>query len=129
MTLDDGTVASVNTTDDVIETAPGVTPVPGHQARTWTFLKITEDATTVAHSLVSWDPDDPADYLVAGWWAQFPDQKPPLSFRDSERFAIIDGPELDHGVRAAVAGRRDGHVHGSGRGALRIRGRERLGRE
>ena len=26
-------------------------------------------------------------------------QKPPeLSFRDSERFAIIDGPELDHGV-------------------------------
>ena len=98
VTLDDGTVASVNTTDDVIETAPGVTPVPGHQARTWTFLKVTEDATTVAHSLVSWDPADPADYLVAGWWAEFPDQEPPLSFRGSERFAIIDGPELDHSV-------------------------------
>ncbi len=99
VTLDDGTEASVKTPDDVIETLPGMTPVLGHQARTWTFLKITDDATSVAHSLVSWDPDDPADYLMAGWWARFPGQKPPdLSFRESERFAIIDGPELDHGI-------------------------------
>ncbi|MCY4381987.1 MAG: hypothetical protein OXE44_02415 [Nitrospinae bacterium] len=98
VTLDDGTEASVNTTDDVIGVQPGMTPVPGHQARAWTFLKITDDATSVAYSLVSWDPDDPADYLVAGWWAEFPDQKPPLSLRGSERYAIIDGPALDHGV-------------------------------
>ena len=94
----DGTVASVNTTDDVIDVQPGVTPVPGHQARAWTFLKITDDATSVAHALVSWNPEDPADYLMAGWWALFPDQKPPVSFEDFKPFAIIDGPELDHGV-------------------------------
>ena len=98
VTLDDGTEASVNTTDDVIGVQPGMTPVPGHQAQAWTFLKITDDATSVAHALVSWDPDDPADYLVAGWWAEFPDQKPPLSLRGSERYAIIDGPSLDHSV-------------------------------
>ena len=99
VTLGDGTKVSVNTTDDVIEVLPGVTPVPGHQARVWTFLKATEDGTSLAHSLVSWDPDDPSDYLMAGWWAYFPDQQPPeLSLRDSEQFAIIDGPELDHGV-------------------------------
>ena len=99
VTLDDGTVASVNTTDDVIETLPGATPMPGHQARAWTFLKVTEDDTSVAHALVSWDPGNPADYLMFGWWAQFPDQHPPdLSFKESIRYAIIDGPELDHGI-------------------------------
>ena len=94
----DGTEESVNTTDDVIGVQPGVTPVPGHQARALTFLKITDDATSVAHALVSWDPDDPANYLVAGWWARFPDQEPPLSFEDFMPFGIVDGPELDHGV-------------------------------
>ena len=98
VTLPDGNVASVNTTDHVYDVQPGVTPVPGHQARAWTFLKITDDATSVAHALVSWDPDDPADYLMAGWWAEFPDQKPPVSFEDFTPFAIIDGPEIDHGV-------------------------------
>ena len=97
--LADGTEVSVNTTDDAIESVPGTTPVPGHQARAWTFLKVTEGGTSVAHSLVSWDSDDPGDYLMAGWWAQFPDQNPPdLSFRDFNPFAIIDGPALDHGV-------------------------------
>ena len=98
VSLDDGTEVSVNTTDDVIEALPGATPMPGHQARTWTFLKVTED-TSVAHALLSWDPDNPEDYLVFGWWALFPDQQPPeLSFRESVQYALIDGPELDHGV-------------------------------
>ena len=97
--LDDGTEVSVNTADDVIEALPGVTPLPGHRARAWTFLKVADNDTSVAHALLSWDPDDPADYLVFGWWALFPDQQPPeLSFRDSVRYAIVDGPEIDHGV-------------------------------
>lgn len=103
VTLDDGTVASVNTTDDVIQSAPGVTPVPDHQAQTFTFLKVKTDGTSLAHSVLSWDPDNPADYLMFGWWAEFPDQHPPrLSLRDSERFAIVDGPELDHGIMPEV---------------------------
>ena len=99
--LKDGTETSVNTTDHVFDVQPGMTPVPGHQARAWTFLKITDDATSVAHALVSWYPDDPADYLMAGWWAEFPGQKPLLSFEDPrlELFALIDGSALDMASR------------------------------
>lgn len=99
VTLDDGTTATVNTADDLIEARPGATPVPGHRAWAGTFLKETPAGTSVAHSLLSWDPEDPADYIVFGWWTQFPGQHPPgLSFEDSEQYALIDGPELDHGV-------------------------------
>ena len=96
VTLEDGSEVSVNTTDDAVETRPGVTPIPGHQAQNWTFIKDEEDGTSVAYALVSWDSDEPADYLMAGWWAQFPDQHyPDLSFRESVQYAIVDGPELD----------------------------------
>ena len=99
VTLDDGTEISVNTADDVHEALPGATPVPGHQARAWTFLKETDDGTSVAHSLLSWNPDDPTDYLMFGWWALFPDQRlPNLSLAESVRTALVDGPELDHGI-------------------------------
>ena len=96
--LEDGTEISVNTTDDVIEELPGATPMPGHQAKAWTFQKVTED-TSIAHALVSWNPDDPGDYIMFGWWALFPDQQPPaLSFEGSVQYGIVDGPEIDHGV-------------------------------
>lgn len=96
-TLDDGTEVSVNTTDDVYQTLPGVTPMPGHEARAWTFLKVEGGDTAIAHALLSANPDDPTDYLVFGWWAYFPGQTPPVSFEGEQRFALIDGPELDHG--------------------------------
>ncbi len=96
LTLQDGSEASVNTTDDAIGTRPGETPIPGHEARDWTFLKDVETGTTLAHALVSWNPGSPADYLMAGWWIQFPGQHlPELSLADSEQYAIVDGPEID----------------------------------
>ncbi len=45
---------------------------------------------------MSWDPVNPADYLMAGWWAEFPGQHPPeLSFADYTGSTIVDGPEID----------------------------------
>ena len=94
--LEDGRRVSVNTLDDAVGTRPGVTPIPGHRARSWTFVKETGDGTSVAHALVSWDADAPADYLMAGWWAEFPGQRlPELSFADSVQYALVDGPEID----------------------------------
>lgn len=94
--LEDGSEASVNTADDAVATRPGSTPLPGHQARDWTFIKDVKRGTSVVYALVSWDPENPADYLMAGWWAQFPGQHlPELSFRDSIQYAIVDGPETD----------------------------------
>ena len=99
LTLDDGTEASVRSDEDLIGITFAPTPMPGHLARALTFLKETEAGTSVAHALLSWDPDDPADYLAFGWWVHFPDQHPPdLSFEEVDDYIIIDGPELDHGV-------------------------------
>ena len=99
VSLDDGTEASVNTTEDVIEVLPGGTPMPGHRAQAFTFLKVAGDDTSLAHALLSWDPDNPSDYLAFGWWAQFYDQQPPaLSLAEADGYAIVDGPELDHRV-------------------------------
>ena len=96
LTLEDGTEVSVNTTHDAVATEPGASPIPGHRARNWTFVKDADIGTSVAYALLSWDPADPADYLMAGWWAQFPGQHlPDLSFRDSIQYSIVDGPELD----------------------------------
>ena len=97
VTLEDGREVSVNTADNAVRTRASATPIPGHQAREWTFVKNKEDGASVAYALVSWDGDDPADYLMAGWWAEFPDQKfPDLNFRESRQYAIVDGPEIDH---------------------------------
>ena len=99
VTLDDGTEASVNTDEDVVEVLPASTPMPGHQARAITFFKVKKEGTSLSHALLSWNPDNPADYLVFGWWAEFAGQHPPvLSLVGSERWAIVDGPELDHGI-------------------------------
>ena len=96
LTLEDGREVSVNTADDAVDSRSAATPLPGHQARDWTFIKDREDGTSIAYALVSWDGDDPADYLMAGWWAEFPGQHlPNLSFRDSIQYAIVDGPEID----------------------------------
>ena len=47
---------------------------------------------------MSWDGDAPADYLMAGWWAEFQGQQyPDLSFEDTIAYAIVDGPEIDPG--------------------------------
>ena len=96
LTLEDGTDVSVNTAEDAVKTTVKSTPIPGHQARDWTFVKEGEKDTAVAYALVSWDSADPADYLMAGWWAHFHDQLlPDLSFANSSQYAIVDGPELD----------------------------------
>ena len=103
LSLEDGTEASVHTSDDLIGNVAAQTPLPGHRARALTFHKETEVDTSVAHALLSWDPDNPADYLVFGWWAQFPDQHvPDLSFAESEQYVIIDGPEIDHDIAPQV---------------------------
>lgn len=47
---------------------------------------------------MSWDRDDPSDYLSAGFWIHFPDQRwPNLEYYTPNRsvYLFIDGPELD----------------------------------
>ena len=96
LNLQDGLPVSVNTLDDAESTESFETPIPGHRAQAWRFLKDEDHGTSLAYAAVSWDPDDPSDYLMAGWWAYFPDQHPPeLDPFDAVEYSIIDGPEFD----------------------------------
>lgn len=45
--LEDGSEASVNTADDAVLTGAGSTPIPGHQARDWSFVKDVKRGTSV----------------------------------------------------------------------------------
>ena len=128
LTLEDGTDVSVNSADDAVDTQPAGTPIPGHQARTWTFVKDADIGASVAHGLVSWDPADPADYLMAGWWAQFPGQSyPDLDFAESIRYAIVDGPEIDSEFPPLLPVEGQATYVGQGGGLYSYEARERLG--
>lgn len=56
----------------------------------------------MAHSLFSWDPENPAEWIGCSWWTQFPGQHlPDLSFEEARHRALINGPASDHGVGPA----------------------------
>lgn len=96
VTPKDGSSLSVNTLDDSVSAASVDTPIPGHRGREWNFLKEEKHGTSVVTATVSWDHDNPADYLMAGYWAYYPGQHPPeLDPLDTEEYAILDGPEID----------------------------------
>ena len=95
LVLGDGEFRTVHSLTDVFAERPFETPIPGHDGKALTFLKIHEGGTSVAHAALSWDAEDPKDYLMAGWWAEFPGQHPShLSLASSERYSIVDGPEI-----------------------------------
>ena len=94
--LEDGREVSVNTEDDAVSTGTEPSPLPGHQARYWRFVQQEPEGTSYVYALVSWNGDDPADYLMAGWWAHFDGEQPPdLTYGNLYEYSILDGPELD----------------------------------
>lgn len=97
--LQDGREVSVNTEEDAVSTEHEETPIPGHRANAWSFAKEEPEGTSYVYAAVSWDGDDPADYLMAGWWAHFNGEQPPdLTYGNLEEYAILDGPEIDPAV-------------------------------
>ena len=71
--------------------------VPNRAGRNWTLVKATTEETSFVYALMSWDNDNPTDYLAIGYWLRFPSPLawpfPPLS--EAERRPFFDGPELD----------------------------------
>ncbi|MDE0174397.1 MAG: hypothetical protein OYH76_17465 [Defluviicoccus sp.] len=94
LTLPDIGDRSVDETDGNIRGRPAA-PIPGHAAEEWDFFKQTAEGTSEAFALVSYDADDPADYLMMGWWLEFPDQWRDRTLAGSVPAAIVDGPEID----------------------------------
>ena len=75
-----------------------VPAILNHAGRRWTLGKTTATHTSLVYAVVSWNDDNPTDYLAAGWWLRFPGRysfRRGLSLADAEGDAFIDGPELD----------------------------------
>ncbi|MDE0341513.1 MAG: hypothetical protein OXI82_05225 [Nitrospinae bacterium] len=90
----------LSTRDDAESEFEFPTEMPGHVGRGWTLLQRGgggEDPF-MGYAIVSWNPDDPSDYLTAGWWFQFRNQQFPdvdPYHDDTLAFLFIDGPEID----------------------------------
>ena len=70
-------------------------PIPGFVSREWLLTENRHDGKTMLYVTVSWDDDNPADYLAAGWWLHYPPGASVREFESAERGVFIDGPELD----------------------------------
>ena len=94
----DGTRIRLNTLRDGESTAPYPPDIPGYSGRSWTLLKAGADSTSMGYAVVSWNDDDPTDYLSAGRWIHFDNQRYPdidPFHPDSTFYIFIDGPETD----------------------------------
>lgn len=94
----DGTRVRLSTLRDAESTGPFATDMPGHEGRAWTLLQKNEGDTFLGYAVVSWNKEDPGDYLAAGWWMHFANQRYPdidPYHEDTQIYSYIDGPEID----------------------------------
>ncbi|MCY4393773.1 MAG: hypothetical protein OXC10_01370 [Rhodospirillaceae bacterium] len=93
----DGGKEKFNSLRDEWYSFPWAPFIPNHAGRRWALVKTLTEGISLAYVLVSWDNDDPSDYLAAGYWLHFPGatrlRNLPLSQADVSAF--VDGPEID----------------------------------
>ncbi len=88
----------VVTSDDhlVISRLTESSPLPDHtHLRDGLLINYDTDETTVAYVAVSWDNNDPTDYLAGGYWLHFSGDVLGSNFTVDEAGAFVDGPEID----------------------------------
>ena len=68
---------------------------PNHSSREWLLTDNHYDGRVLLYAVVSWNDDDPGDYLAAGWWLIYPPDVPFWNFEAAARGVYLDGPELD----------------------------------
>ena len=89
----DGATLKLNTLRDAIATEAFRSLIPNQSGRSWVLRNAAYDSTSLVYAVVSWDNNDPTDYLAAGWWVHVPlDTNDPASV---QRAVFIDGPEID----------------------------------
>ena len=68
---------------------------PGHSSREWLLAENHYDGRVLLYAVVSWNNEDPDDYLAAGWWLTYPPDVPYWKFESATRGVFLDGPELN----------------------------------
>ena len=92
---EDGTIYTINTATDAVAQQDFTSNIPGNTGQAWLMMKREPDKTQLAYAIVSWDEDDPADYLSGGWWYLYPGHPDQFNlFGEEDGFHFIDGPEL-----------------------------------
>ena len=68
---------------------------PNHSSREWLLSDNHYDGRVLLYAVVSWNDDDPGDYLAAGWWLIYPPDVSIWDYESATRGVYVDGPELD----------------------------------
>ena len=73
--------------------------IPNHVGRNWWLVKTATEGTSIVYAGVSWDNDDPTDYLALGYWIHFPGEHPGyrwnFNLAQARYTPFFDGPEFD----------------------------------
>ena len=73
-----------------------ISPLPDHTyLGDGLLVDYDTDETTLTYVAVSWDNDDPTDYLAGGYWLHFSGDVLGSNFRADDAGAFVDGPEID----------------------------------
>ena len=98
---EDGGTESFSTARDMeYSTIWSRTFIPNHAGRAWWLMKTSTEGTSFVYAVVSWDNDDPSDYLALGYWLHFPGERPDGYFwrftpENAKNYPFFDGPEFD----------------------------------
>ena len=68
----DGKTLKVNTLRDSVDTDVFRPAIPNQSGKSWVLRNFSQDSSSLVYAIVSWDNDDPTDYLAAGWWIHQP---------------------------------------------------------
>ena len=93
-----GSTRTLDTVRDVHWTGAAFLPrpvQPDHSSREWVLVENHYDGYVLLYAVASWHAADPADYLAAGWWLNYPPEVPLWQFEAAIRGVFVDGPELD----------------------------------
>ena len=69
----------------------------GHEFSEWTLFDYATEGTSVAHATVSWNWQNPDDYLSGGYWMRLRGDVGLGDIAEADVGAFIDGPELSGG--------------------------------
>ena len=91
---EDGSVLTLDSASDTIDSYAINSLIPGHDGRDWVQLDVTAGGTTLAYTAATWSNSDPTDYLAGGYWIHAAGDVLGGSVTGVEVGAFIDGPEL-----------------------------------
>ena len=112
----EGNVYHINTRDHSLAHEEGPSVIPGHTSRFCLLNRVQDGNEQIAWVGLSWDEDNPQDYLTAGVWMVAPVSDEPISLRDADAVTMFtDGPEIDIDHPPNIATVRQCRLRGPGR--------------